>query len=161
MCGYAIGILGIGLKEILDRALYAIGNTKTSAVNGVIIMGANISLSLVLMHFFGAYGIPLAYSVASLIGMCVLLFKIKRQVGTFAKGLGMLIVKCIIASVVMLLAVEGLNLIMPAGSGIVDRCIKLIVPVGAGLVVYYIMALILKIKPVTEFTAKILKRGKQ
>lgn len=160
LCGYSIGITGIGLKEILDRALYALGNTKISAVNGVVIMVVNISLSLVLMHFLGAYGIPVAYSVASLVGMCVLLWAIRKKVGCYAKGLGMTVLKCTIASLIMLCAVEALNFAIPAGGGILMRAVRLFVPVGAGLLVYYIMAVILKIKPVVDFTGKILKRGK-
>lgn len=164
---YSIGILGIGLKEVLDRALYALGNTKISAVNGVIIMVTNIALSLVFMHFIGAYGIPLAYSIASLVGMCVLLFFIKKKVGSFAKGLGVVLIKCIIASIVMLLAVEGLNMVVPMWvnsflpweASLVERCINLFLPATAGLVVYVIMAVILRIKPVTDFINKILRRG--
>ncbi|MBR5535020.1 MAG: murein biosynthesis integral membrane protein MurJ [Clostridia bacterium] len=160
LCGYSIGITGIGLKEILDRALYALGNTKISAVNGVVIMGVNISLSLVLMHYIGAYGIPVAYSVASLCGMGVLLYAIKKKTGSYAKNLGKTALKCIMASFVMLLCVEGLNMLIPDAPNVIMRAIRLFVPVGAGLLVYYIMAIILKIKPVTEFTGKILKRGK-
>ena len=51
LSAYAIGILGIGFKEILDRALYALGNTKISAYNGIVIMIVNITLSLALMPF--------------------------------------------------------------------------------------------------------------
>lgn len=160
LCGYSIGIIGIGLKEILDRALYALGNTRISAINGVVIMGVNISLSLVLMHFIGAYGIPVAYSVASLAGMGVLLWAIKKKTGSYAKGFGLTVCKCIAASVVMLIAVEGLNMVMPDTGSLIMRVLRLFVPVGAGLIVYYIMAVILKIKPVMEFTGKILRRGK-
>lgn len=159
LCAYAIGILGIGFKEILDRALYALGNTRVSAVNGVVIMGVNISLSLVLIHFMGAYGIPVAYSVASLVGMGVLLYAIKKKVGTYLKGFGTLLIKCIIASIVMLVCVEGLNAVIPQGSDLLMRMVRLFVPVGVGLIVYYVMALVLKITPVIEFTGKILKRG--
>lgn len=158
---YAIGILGIGLKEILDRALYATGNTRISAVNGVVIMGVNISLSLALIKLMGAYGIPLAYSIASLVGMCVLLYFVKKKVGSFAKGLGMMIVKCLVASAVMLLVVEALNYALPhpAVTSIFIRCVNLFIPAGFGLITYYVMAVILKIKPVTDFVKKILRRG--
>lgn len=159
LCAYAIGILGIGLKEVLDRALYAMGDTKTSAINGVVIMVVNIVLSLILMQFINEYGIPLAYSVASLVGMCVLLFAIKKKVGSFAKGLGVLLVKCIAASVVMLGVVEGVNMLLPQSDAVIMRAVNLFVPATAGVVSYLILAIILKIKPVTDFVGKILRRG--
>ncbi|MBQ7875870.1 MAG: murein biosynthesis integral membrane protein MurJ [Clostridia bacterium] len=163
ICAYAIGLLGIGFKEILDRAFYSLGNTKISAVNGVVIMSVNIVLSLVFIQSdkIGVYGIPLAYSLACLVGCGVLLVSMRKKVGVFAKGLGVTILKSIIASLVMLCVVEGLNFVIPETGDFIMRAVRLFVPVGAGLVVYYIMAVILKIKPVTQFTAKILKRGKQ
>ena len=60
---YSIGILGVGLKEILDRAFYAAKNTALPAVNGFIIMAVNVTLSLILTKFIGPYGIPLALSL--------------------------------------------------------------------------------------------------
>ena len=158
---YAIGILGVGYKEILDRALYSLGNTVISAVNGLVIMVANISISLVLMQVIGAYGIPLAYSCASLIGMFVLLVVVKKKIGVFAKGLGGLIVKSVIASLAMLLVVEILNALLPDAGTVVNRIISLFVPVGAGALVYVIMAVVLKITPVTELLFKFLKRGEK
>ena len=161
VCAYAIGLLGIGFKEILDRALYSLGNTKVSAVNGVVIMVVNIVLSLVLVQIdaVGVYGIPLAYSIACLFGMGVLLVAIRKKVGPFAKGLGTAVLKSVLAAFVMLLCVEGLNFVIPAKADFVMRAIRLVVPVGAGVCVYVAMAFILKIKPVTEFLEKILKRG--
>ncbi len=161
VCAYAVGLSGIGFKEILDRALYSLGNTKVSAVNGVIIMAVNVLLSLVLIQIdaIGAYGIPLAYSMACLAGTCVLLFAIRKKIGTFAKGFGTLLVKCIAASIVMLVAVELLNGIIPVDTSLLMRAVRLFVPVGCGVIVYYVMAVILKITPVTDFVRKILRRG--
>lgn len=157
---YSIGILGIGLKEILDRAFYSIKDTKTPAVNGFIIMIINICLSLVLIRCIGAYGIPLAYSVASLSGFGVLLLLLKRKIGSFAKGFGIVLVKSIISAVVMTFAVAIVNnLLAPiGGASILWRVIKLGVPCIAGVLVYFAMAVILKITQVTDFVKKFLKR---
>lgn len=161
VCAYAVGLSGIGFKEILDRALYSLGNTKVSAVNGVVIMAVNILLSLIFIQIdaIGAYGIPLAYSIACLTGTCVLLFAIRKKIGAFAKGFGTLLVKCIAASVVMFVAVELLNCVIPVGASLGARAVRLFVPVGCGVAVYYVMAVILKITPVTDFVRKILRRG--
>lgn len=159
LVAYSIGILGIGLKEILDRGLYSLGNTKVSAVTGLIIMVVNVSVSLILISFLGAYGIPLAYSIASLTGMCVLLFAIKKKVGAYAQGLGKTIIKCVAASLVMLVVVELLNRIIPVSESIVMRAVRLFVPVVSGVLVYVAMAFVLKITPVTQFIYNFLKRG--
>lgn len=44
---YSIGIVAIGLKEIYDRAFYAVKNTKIPAINGFIIMIVNVALCLI------------------------------------------------------------------------------------------------------------------
>ena len=85
----------------------------------------------------------------------------RKKVGSFSKGLGTTVLKSALAAVVMLCAVEGLNFVIPENGDIIMRAVRLFVPVGAGLAVYYIMAVILKIKPVVEFAGKILKRGKR
>lgn len=158
---YAVGILGIGLKEILDRALYAIKNTSVSAVNGFVIMFANVSFSIVLMQFIGAYGIPLAYSLSSLLGIVNLLWQLKRKIGSYAPGLLTELAKSIIAAFVMWFVVkftmQGLNILFVADTFLM-RIVKLAVPVGVGVVVYVVLAYILKINFIREISGKLLKR---
>ena len=156
---YAIGILGLGLKEILDRSFYSLGDTRTSAVNGVVIMLVNVGLSLILIQFIGAYGIPLSYSIASLVGMCVLLMRLKKKIGPFAKGLGTLIVKCIIASLVMLLTVRLSAHFMGGDGSVLMRLVGLLIPVAIGLLIYALVGTVLKIEPITEFIGKFIRRG--
>jgi len=157
---YSIGILGIGLKEILDRAFYSLKDTKTPAINGFVIMIINITLSLVLINFTGAYGIPLAYSIASLSGFGVLLLLMKKRIGKFADGFGTVLVKSIISALVMTAVVMVINnLLAPLGADtLVWRTIKLGLPCCTGVLVYFVMAVILKITQVTDFVKKIIRR---
>lgn len=136
---YSIGIIGIGLKEILDRAFYSLKETKVSAINGFIIMTVNIVLSLILMRYMGAYGIPLAYSIASLSGCVILLYWLKRRIGKFGEGLMETLIKSLISSAIMLAAVLTVNNTL-SGMLLQDtlaaRLIKLALPCIAGVLVY-------------------------
>ena len=163
LCLYSIGIIGIGLKEILDRAFYSVKNTKTSAVNGFIIMFANVALSLLFMPFLGAYGIPLAYSISSLIGLLNLLYQLRRKIGAFAKGMGLDIVKSIICAFIMLIAVYLLN--NAVGQAVTDdsfmvRLLKLITPAAVGACVYGVFGYILKIEVIKSYAEKFLAKLK-
>ena len=143
---YSIGIIGVGSKEILDRAFYAIKDTKTPAVNGFVIMAVNIVLSLAFIKYIGAYGIPLAYSIASITGLCVLLFLLRRKIGAFAKGLGTSLVKSVISGAVMYIAVIAVrNALSNAvvSDGVAERLLRLGIPCIVGVIVYGIMLLIL------------------
>lgn len=152
MIMYSIGIIGVGLKEILDRAFYAIKDTVIPAVTGFVIMGINVILSLTLTKYVEAYGIPLAYSIASLAGLCVLLFALRRKIGVYAKGLGETFLKCMLSGIIMSAAVMLVNMWLDAtvvSTSVVARLIKLAFPVVTGVIVYGVMALLLKVKAAT------------
>ncbi len=147
---YSIGILGIGLKEILDRAFYALKKTLLPAVNGFCIMAINICLSLILIRYIGAFGVPLAYSIASLTGAVILLFFLRRKIGVFGKGLGKTFILSLLSSALMLLAVRLTNqymLTLLSGDLIVQRIIRLIVPVFVGVVCYAALGFLLRFIP--------------
>ena len=162
LCLYSIGILGIGLKEILDRALYSIKNTKISAINGFLIMFVNVALGISLMPLIGAYGIPLAYSASSLIGVANLLWQLKRKIGPYASGLLTEVIKSLVASVVMwffvYLASSGLNFLLTADTFII-RIIKLGTPAILGASVYAVLGFITKIALIRDLADKFLKRN--
>jgi putative peptidoglycan lipid II flippase len=147
---YSIGIVGIGLKEILDRAFYALKKTLVSAINGFIIMLINISLSLLLMKYFGAYGIPFAYSVASLSGSVILLIVLGKKVGGFLDSTLSVVIKSFLSSLVMSLMVLSLSrvLSMYLDESVIDRIIKLFVPTFAGVITYGVLLYILKVEQV-------------
>lgn len=161
---YAIGILGIGLKEILDRALYSIKNTRISAVNGFIIMFINIALSLLFMRYIGAYGIPLAYSLASLTGVANLLYQLKRKTGSYAEGLFKDFIKSIVSALVMwgcvYLIILAFDCVFDSESLIV-RCARLAVPTGVGVLVYAVMGYALKITMIHETADKVFNKFKR
>lgn len=150
---YALGVIGIGSKEILDRAFYALKNTLIPAVNGFVIMAVNIVLSLVFMKFFGAYGIPLAYSFASVTGLVILLIALKKKIGSYGTGLGKTVVKCIVSGAVMLVFVEIVKIPLGNvinGSSFLSRILLLGIPAAFGVLVYGIMIVLLKV-PAAEF----------
>lgn len=154
---YAIGVVGIGLKEILDRAFYSVKDTKTSAVNGFFIMVVNIVLTICFMQIFGAYGIPLAYSLAAIIGILNLMWQLRRKIGKYAPGMVLEIIKALVSAAAMMVAVWGIISFMNthiANDNLLIRVAKIIVPVGSGVVVYAIMAFVTGIEAVRNYTQK-------
>ena len=161
---YSVGVVAIGSKEILDRAFYALQNTVIPAVNGFIIMVLNILLSLVLMHFFGAYGIPLAYSVASLSGLAILLLALRKKIGAFGKGLGVTALKCTAASVIMLICVylvkSPLLNVLPMQS-FLGRVLALGIPAGFGVIIYAVLIAVLRVPAASKIINSVMSRIKK
>ncbi len=155
---YSFSVVSVGSKEIIDRAFYSLKDTKLPAINGFIIMASNIILSLVFMPFMGGYGLPLAYSVSSVIGLCVLLYMLKRKIGTFAKGAFVNFVKCLASALVMYLLVTVLRYVLPDSFGIGqagDRMLKLGLLCCSGVTVYGIFTVILRVPQVLEILSKL------
>lgn len=157
---YSIGIVGIGLKEILDRAFYALKETRVSAVNGFIIMLINIALSLCLVRVMGPFGIPLAYSVASIAGCVILLLMLRRRVGRYLSGFFTTSGKALLASVLMSAAVLLISAALSklSGDGLGMRLIRLFLPAGAGVFVYAVLLYLFRVEEVRSLLSAFLQK---
>ncbi len=154
---YALGVVGIGLKEIMDRAFYSLEDTRTSAINGFFIMGVNIVLTLLLMSVFGAYGIPLAYSLASLLGIVNLMWQLKRKIGSYVPGMIKEVIKSLVCSALMMILVWILlkfmqNLML--GDSLFAKLLSLVVPVGAGVIAYAVAGYVIGIQAIRLYGNK-------
>ncbi len=155
---YSFSVVSVGSKEIIDRAFYSLKDTKLPAINGFVIMASNIVLSLVFMPFMGGYGLPLAYSVSSVIGLCVLLYLLKRKIGSFAKGALVSFIKCTASAIIMYFAVTGLRFVLPTSFGIgqaADRVLKLGILCIFGVAVYGILIIVLRVPQAVNVMAKL------
>ena len=152
---YSFAFLGIGFKEICDRAFYSLNNTKTSAYNGVVIMAVNIILSFILVKHLGLPGIAVAYSVASLIGgiNILVLFKIKNN-QLEIKAMAITLIKSLIGCVIMTVAVIFIKRI-DFGADKLGVILKLLASGAAGVIVYALSLMVLKTKEINI----LIKRG--
>ncbi len=158
---YSLSVVSVGSKEIIDRAFYSLKDTKFPAINGFIIMVANILLSLVLMPFMSGYALPLAYSLSSIAGLCVLLVMLRRKIGQFAKGCAKSFVKCAVSSVIMYCVVSTLRYILPENFGLgnaLDRILVLGILCFTGVFVYFISVTVMRVPTAVEIIGKIKRK---
>lgn len=64
---YALGIVGTSIVLLLARIYYAIKDTNTPMILGIIALGTNVILNLILVRFIGANGIAIATSISVLV----------------------------------------------------------------------------------------------
>lgn len=160
---YSIGILAVGIKEVYDRAFYAIKNTFIPALNGFIVMILNILMSQIFMRFMGAFGIPLSYSVSSIIGAIVLFAALYKKIGKIGDGLFIYLIKCLVAAVLMYLVViwcDGIISPILLGDGIILRLLRLFIPCTVGVLTYGILGLVFKIDYILNIWSTVLRRFK-
>ena len=78
-----------------------------------------------------AFGIPLAYSVASLTGSVILLVLLKRKVGNYLQSTLSVFFKSLASALIMSAGVIGVSKLLAGvlSDGLATRLIKLFVPV--------------------------------
>lgn len=79
MC-YAIGMLGYGLMEILNKAFYAKQDAKTPMYTSAVAIVLNVIFSIVFVKTIGYTGLPLAASITSILTAIIMLWRIEKKV---------------------------------------------------------------------------------
>ncbi len=137
---YALGLFAHSMVEIITRAFYALHDTLTPVLLGVLVMGLNIALSLILIRPMQQGGLALANSLATTIEMAILATILWRRIGGFDDGmLRLSLVKTILATLVMTGVLIGVILFMPPLPGAVRAIIEL----SIGAVAFFVAALAL------------------
>ncbi|TDM03846.1 murein biosynthesis integral membrane protein MurJ [Macrococcus carouselicus] len=104
---YSIGMVSAGLNLVLTRVFFALQDTRTPMVNSVYTLLINISLSLILVRFYGLSGITVSTSIAETIAIVLLFIKLNKKIGTIE--IGSLIInflKILVAILVPVIAVK-------------------------------------------------------
>jgi putative peptidoglycan lipid II flippase len=81
LLAYAVGLLFYVSNRILAPAFYALHDTWTPMLTGVMAVGINIGASLLLMGPLGAAGLALATAMASLGNFSLLATCLRRRIG--------------------------------------------------------------------------------
>lgn len=151
---YCIGILGYSQQQVLNRGMYALRDSKRAVIVNCAIIIINVILSFMMVGPFKAQGLALAYSIAGLISMFLLYMLLYKKVGDLGShAIVVSLVKTTVASIVM-----GVSVIffLKVSDGFIDiasksqQLMELFLAVGVGIVVFVIMAMVLKIKEMQD-----------
>lgn len=142
---YAIGMIGYGLMEVLNKTFYARQDAKTPMfISGFAII-VNICMSILLVSLIGYAGLPLAASITSIITTVIMLVIINRKLtGIVDKKTLIEMVKTVISAIGMgtvIYLIRSLNL-----SSIVSMILSIIV----GVVVFGVLAYVLKSETIMD-----------
>lgn len=64
---YSIGIIGFCIREICNKISFANGEHKYAVMNGMLTIGGNLILSLILIRVWGVYGLAISSAFSTLI----------------------------------------------------------------------------------------------
>lgn len=151
---YCIGILGYSQQQVLNRGMYALRDSKRAVIVNCAIIIINVILSFMMVGPFKAQGLALAYSIAGLISMFLLYMLLYKKVGDLgSRAIVTSLVKTTIASVVMGVCVV---LFLNVSDGFIDiasksqQLLELFLAVGIGIIVFVIMAMVLRINEMQD-----------
>jgi putative peptidoglycan lipid II flippase len=114
---YAAGLIGHSLLEILARAFYALHDTKTPVIVGIIAMGLNVVFSFSFSALFGRLGwmphggLALANSLATALESIVLLVLMRKRLKSLSfqsliKGFGQSLTASLLMGVIILIWIQ-------------------------------------------------------
>ncbi|WP_162991229.1 murein biosynthesis integral membrane protein MurJ [Biomaibacter acetigenes] len=149
---YSIGMVGIGIREVLNRGFYSLQDTKTPMINGAIAMIINIILNLILVRFMGIGGLALSTSISAIICTVMLFYSLRKKIGPlggkkiietlFKSGLA-----CLIIGVVVHFTYNYMSTIFGT-EGIIYQALDLAVAVLVGALIYIITCVLFKVNEV-------------
>lgn len=150
---YAIGMIGFGFLEIMNKVFYAKQNVKTPVIVGLCMIVTNIILCIMLSSFMGINGLALATSITIILNALILMICANVQMkNILTRDFAISIFKILIASISMGIVVIVLNnwLIGIMNTDIL-QVIRLIIGAIVGVSVYVIVAYLMKLKEIEEF----------
>jgi putative peptidoglycan lipid II flippase len=160
------GLVFYGLVEVLARTFYAMKDTMTPVVAGIVIIVINIVISYLVVDRLGHVGLAMSLSVSTMIEALILLVILRRRIGGFGSRFGVWLTKVIAAAAVMALAAEWLRprLNELTEPGVEHRMLQ-VVQLGIAVtfvgVVYFAAAWILRVPEATRLFRSLDRRAQQ
>ena len=102
----ALGLVWYGLVEVLARIYYAMQDTRTPVIAGVIIIVLNVVLGVILVGPIGHVGLAIGLSASTGVEALILFYLLRRRIGGLDPSFGDWIARVMIATAAMALMAE-------------------------------------------------------
>lgn len=161
MVFYTIGIFAYAAIHTLSRAFYALKDTKKPVTVAVLSIVVNVLLSILLVRYMAQGGLALAYSIAGIFNMVVLIVLLNCKVGDIGtaalwRSLGKTtLISAVMGAIVWWLA-HLAEVWLPLDNKLV-QLLELGLIIAVGIAVYAALALLCKM-PEAEQIIRILRR---
>ena len=161
---FSLGMPGFGIQNILSRAFYAKQKGKMPLISGIISIGINIVLCVLLVGKMDVGGLALASALSQTAAALILIIPMQKENKIISKSLIKEIIKMTIAALIMAAAAIFIRNYVYSllGKGYIINIIAAAFSAAGGMAVYGICALIFKInsmKLTLNMALKIIKRG--
>lgn len=83
---YSIGLFAYSALQLLNRVFYSLKDTVTPVLTGLAAITMNITLSILWVQPLGHEGLALAYSIAGIFNLILLMVLVRRRLGPIGGG---------------------------------------------------------------------------
>ncbi len=151
---YSIGLFAYGGVKLLNSCLFSLKDTLTPAKISFLSLGLSVVFNSILMFPMKLSGLALANSLSGIIIFFTLLAILKKKLGGLElKLIAGSFLKIGLASIGMgLVCFFALGWNMSSGHHIIDRILKVAVPITAGLISYIILCFALRVEQIKELS---------
>ena len=155
---YSIGMIGVGLREILSSAFYSLQDTKTPMINATLAVLINIVLNIILSKFLGIGGLALATSISAIFCTGLLFVSLRKKIGPFGmKNSTISFIKILISSLIMgIVACFAYNFLL----SFISSNLSLIISICIGALVYFVIIYLMRIDEVDSLVDSAKKKLK-
>ena len=162
---YSLGLIGYSAQQVLNRAFYALQDTKTPVTVGIITILINIALNFMLIKPLGHGGLALAYSIAGLANMVLLLFYLRNKIGHI-DGRQMLLsfAKTLTAALIMGIAVYFAAYLFEINFDMQNKLMQILqvlIGIGTGAAVYIVIVTLMKMEEAEMAVGILMRRFKK
>lgn len=160
---YAPGLLGYSVVKLASPAFYALRDSRTPVVVGVLTMLLNVVLNVTLVRTMGYRGLALGTALAALFNAGILLWRLRTRLdGLEGKQTALALGKISVAATMMAVgawSMERMLRVLVPGTGVSARAFQVGTAIGAGLVVLGVSAHLLRIVEFSE-VRRLLRSGR-
>ena len=145
---YSLGLVGFSLRLMLNKVYYSFQDTRTPMINGVIAVGVNLIFNLILIRWMGHSGLALATSISATVTTILLFISLRKKIGPIGLTRYMIsFFKTLAASLIMGLVVYFIYFRLGAmiSSAKIIQMGLLVVSVGVGAGVYFVLCMVFKV----------------
>ncbi|WP_125152717.1 murein biosynthesis integral membrane protein MurJ [Clostridium rectalis] len=157
---YTPAMVAYGIRDILNKAFYAIKDTKTPMTNSFIGIIINVVINILLIRYLGVSGLTLATSISAIIITIIMLLDLNKKLdGIGFKNIIKSFIKIILAAAFMGIIVNIVNkyILFTLGDGIKGSSISILFCMVIGIVFYTLVIYLLKVKEIQEIINPVFK----
>lgn len=157
----SLGMVGYGVQNVLSRAFYAQQNGRAPMISGAVSILVNLVLCLLLSDTLDVAGLAIATAASATVSAVLLLIPMARKYPgalsrDFWKGIFKMVICTAGMGVVVWAVRAGLGNVLP--DGFAGRILMVGAPTVSGVIVYFLLALALRLEELKAVTDKLKRR---